>query len=157
MELDQKIIEELLKTDLLSESGAAYRNAPVSNDLEQIEESARGIEWENMRLQKVGDLTVFLTINHRDLFRCWNEMVKQAKEKVLPHIEKRLDRLLHEKKITQAIAVAVRYDIVCIIMVETYSRYFKSDFYEMLKDVYLAGYFPYGWAGAYPEGKMLVY
>lgn len=51
----------------------------------------------------------------------------------------------------------VRIDIINIIMVLSYSKYYQSSFYQKLLYVYEHGYLPCGWSGRYPKGKLLVY
>ena len=42
-------------------------------------------------------------------------------------------------------------------MINFYSEYYKSDFFDKMLAIYLSGHLPCGWSGEYPEGRFFVY
>ena len=69
-------------------------------------------------------------------------MVNQIKATVIPDLIIKLDAMLLEDKITESIKTAVVFDVINIIMVNSYCDIIRSEFYSEMLEIYLLGHLP---------------
>lgn len=144
--------------ELLANIGRQYKNYSNFKNIKQVEKSINSIKWENICLEERNKVTGFLAVNFPDKYnKYWNVLVEEIKQNIIPTIEKRLDGLIEENKITVLIKQSILFDIVNIIMVRSYEKYIWSDFYEEILDIYEKGHLPCGWEGRYPVGEIKIY
>lgn len=115
------------------------------------------MKWENLNLDRVGDVTSYLSKNYRELYnKNWNNLAKEIKTNILPVINEKLDFLIQEGRLLESMKSQVLFDIMNIVLVRSYSSVCKSEFYDELYQIYISGYIPCGWNGSYPEGNIKV-
>lgn len=116
------------------------------------------LEWENLCLDERNDFTGFLYDNYKDLYnKNWNVEVQKIKGEYMNEIQKKIETNWNDKDSEQYVIDDVEFNIISIFMLNVYSEYYKSDFYEKMFKIYLAGHLPCGWSGDYPNGKFIVY
>lgn len=158
MQLNEEVIRSFGNLRILSNIGEMYKEKPKTNRLKQISKSIAGLKWENICLEEVNKVTGWLAVNHsNDYDLYWNSMVKEINERVIPDIIIQLDDMLLADRITESIKTAAIFDVINIIMVNSYSELIHSTFYAEMLDIYMAGHLAYGWEGKYPLGKILVF
>ena len=62
-----------------------------------------------------------------------------------------------DEKTKQRVIDDVKFNILTLFMIDYYSDYYQSEFFDRMLKIYLAGHLPCGWSGEYPEGKFFVY
>lgn len=157
LKLEDQTVQSLLKTDILSHSCTLNNNFELISDLKLASKSINGLKWENLNLDRVGDVTSYLSKNYRELYnKNWNNLAKEIKTNILPVINEKLDLLIQEGRLVENMKSQILFDIMNIVLVRSYSSVCKSEFYEELYQIYISGYIPCGWNGRYPEGNVKV-
>lgn len=158
MQLDEQLIKKFNETNLLSKMGEAYKGDIKTKSLKKISKSIAGLKWENICLEEVNQVKGWLSVNNPNEYNLyWNDMVNQIKATVIPDLIIKLDAMLLEDKITESIKTAVVFDVINIIMINSYCDIIRSEFYSEMLEIYLLGHLPYGWEGNYPKGRILVF
>ncbi len=158
MEITKKVIDDIRAINFLSHDGKdIVKRCRRIERLDEALESINSLKWETITLEESGDLTAYLAVNEKELYNAnWNKLVVKIKDVVIPTIDRKIDELVQAGRLLEDMRAQIRYDIITIIMAKTFAEYFVSDFFNLLGDVYTAGYIPCGWKGRYPKGKLLI-
>lgn len=159
MQIREEFIEKMMECEWLQRCGMIDE---FSFEVEYVkkkkaEKLIKSIKWENLCLDRKGDFTVYLTLNHREERKLWNKMVEKIKENYMPQIREKINQYLLINELTPRILNDISFNIIILFMLEYYSEFYSSEFYENMMEIYLSGHLPCGWEGEYPEGKFLVY
>jgi len=161
MEIKESFIKLIMECDWLRNCG---RESDLGFEVEyvksrsKVEKLIKGIKWENVCLETGGDFTEFLHKNHKeDYNRYWNEIVVRVKKEYIIIISEAIEIALVEFKDKDSIMSDIKFNLVTLFMLNFYSEYYSSDFYNKMLSIYLSGHLPCGWSGNYPEGKFIVY
>lgn len=98
MKIHSDVINELISIDFLKEERETSLPITQLKSVKEAEKNINSLKWENFVLDKRGDFTVYLFKNHSDIYKHWNELANNAKEEIIPQIEKSLDRLIADSK-----------------------------------------------------------
>lgn len=161
MEISKEFIGIIMECELLGRCG---EKDGMEFDVEYVNSEAKaiklikGIKWENTCLESRGDFTEFLSRNHRDVFKKnWNVVVDEIKSKYMNEIREKIENKWVDEKSKQYVIDDVQFNVLTLFMLDYYSEYYQSDFYEKMLAIYLSGHLPCGWSGEYPEGRFIVY
>lgn len=158
MQLEQEVIDDLLGIEFLAHHKKLEIKAEYITNLTVASKSMNGLKWENLCLEKSGDVTSYLSINHKALYNTyWNELAIAIKTNIIPLINQKLDALIAEGRLIEKMKSQILFDMMNIALFQSYSKVCESDFYEELYEIYESGYIPCGWNGKYPEGNIKVY
>ncbi|MGG0334915.1 hypothetical protein [Priestia aryabhattai] len=163
MELNNAVVEAITSNDWLEYCGGETNLPKGSNysylsNKKVVNKNVKGVKWENICLEERNNLTGYLAKNKPELYnKNWNVLVREVKTEVLPKVVDKIENQVSILGLSSDIANSVKFDIINIIMVLTYEKYYNSDFYTSMLDIYLSGHIPCGWDGDYPNGKILVY
>jgi hypothetical protein len=115
--------------------------------------------WEDVTLEARNQLTGFLSRHHPDRHVAWNQITDAAKSAVVTPLATRVWQPFAERHGLDKVFVDfVSWDVLAAIMEHEYRDCTgRPVFFLHLLDVYRAGHFPCGWAGAWPKGKLLVW
>ncbi|WP_332651821.1 hypothetical protein [Lysinibacillus sp. 54212] len=81
MKLENEIIESLLNIDFLSHSKSLNVDFEQILNLESASKNINGMKWGNICLEKIGDVTSYLSKNHRELYnKNWNNLAIEIKK-----------------------------------------------------------------------------
>ncbi len=124
----------------------------------QLKKLIASIKWENVCLEAEGDFTAYLHKNHKeDYNKYWNDMVRKIKSEYINTIAEDIMNALGDFEGKDDIIIDMKANLVSLFMIHFYSEHYKSDFYDKMLKIYLAGHVPCGWSGKYPEGRFQVY
>lgn len=161
MEISREFIKLIMDCELLSRCGM---KDDFEFDVEYVDLEAKaakiikGLKWENTCLEVSGDFTEFLSRNYKELYnKNWNVVVEQIKSEYMTEIKSKVERNWANEKSRQGILDDVQFNIITLFILNFYSEYYKSDFFDKMLAIYLSGHLPCGWSGEYPEGRFLVY
>jgi hypothetical protein len=147
----------------------AHCGQPLSLDLsmeiEQVHDWAKALSsrknsaWENASLEARNQLTLWLHLNDRALYRKWNKIVAAHKETVLnPLTEEKIVPFQMKHGLDIVLVHNVHWDILGAMMENSYlGSGHRAFFFLELLTIYEAGHFPCGWRGEWPQGTLLVY
>jgi hypothetical protein len=163
MDINKVLYERLLNSKWLVNCGT---NENTTYDFEvhsvktekEMKKYISSIKWENISLEEDGNLSEFLSVNHKDIYNnCWNPKVRLIKKEYIPAILKKIEEDNSKTTLTAKILDDIKANVVSILMADYYSEYYKSDFFDKLLNIYTSGHLPCGWHGSYPEGKIMIY
>lgn len=161
MEISSEFIKLIMDCELLSRCGI---KDDFGFDVEYVNSEAKArkmissLKWENTCLEAGGDFTEFLSKNYKELYhKNWNVVVDQIKSEYMSEIKSKVERNWENEKSRQGILDDVQFNIITLFMLNFYSEYYESDFFDKMLAIYLSGHLPCGWSGEYPEGRFLVY
>ncbi len=161
MESIQDIYERILKISWFENCGADIVNIDISYQQTKSRSEAirksRSSTWGNMELEARNLLTIDLHMNWRAEYRMWNDITDKAKELLKSGLIPNIAKCLESKELDISILQNVEWDILAAIMEHVYSPYVDPGFYTKLLRIYEMGYFPCGWIGKWPDGKLLIY
>ena len=149
MKIHSDVINELLSIDFLKEERETSLPITQLKSVKEAEKNINSLKWENFVLDKRGDFTVYLFKNHSDIYKHWNELANNAKEEIIPQIEKSLDRLIADSKLLASMKSQIEFDIIGLAIYLTIKKELsqaESTFFDDLYALYQAGYIPCGFA-----------
>lgn len=117
--------------------------------------SFNSLHWGNTCLDKRGDFTVFLFLNHGDDYDKWNEIVEEVNDKYMVTIDKAILPAMKRNNLSEELFNEI-HNIICIeYMLNYYSEfgYNESDFWDKLLIIFENGYLPCGWR----KNEFLIY
>lgn len=127
------------------------------NRTKEIEKNINSIKWENKCLDEIGNLTSFLFQNHKEHYnRYWNEEIREIKKTYIPVVIEKITPKLSINGFPLCVLDDIKMNLLSIIMVEIYSDYYSSEFYDEMLIIYISGHLPCGWRGNI-DGKFIVY
>lgn len=75
----------------------------------------------------------------------------------MPEIIDKITQALRNKDLSLDILEDMKMNIITLFMLEFYSEYYSSEFFERMLMIYLSGHLPCAWMGKYPKGRFLIY
>lgn len=161
MNLGKEFIDNMMTCPWLQMCGQKERlefDVEYLNSEEEVQKSINSTKWENLCLDQMGDFTAYLSRNYREEYnKNWNEKVKMIKKDYISRISNDIEQVLLNKKFSFDIIDDVKMNVLSLFMLEYYSDYYTSGFYNKMLIIYMKGHLPCGWFGEYPTGKFKVY
>ena len=160
MILEKEFVETILNCQWLQKCGQIDS---FGFDVEylskrDVEKNINSTKWENICLDRMGDFTTYLHKNHKAEYnKYWNDEVRMIKEQYISKISEKVNFALTNNDLPVGVLDDIKMNVLSIFMLEYYSEYYSSDFYNKMLEIYLAGHLPCGWIGEYPNGKFIVY
>lgn len=111
--------------------------------------------WEAIRLEAQNALTEHLARLHPRQYQEWNKLVRAAKSKLGGVFEK-ARQFQQANGLSQRFVDCVKWDVLGMVLEETYKSCRPPGFSYSLLKVYERGRFPCGWEGEWPNGRLLV-
>ena len=148
MKIHADVINEIINIDFLKEERETSLPITQLKTVKEAEKNINSLKWENFVLEKDGDFSVYLFINHSDIYKHWNSLANNAKEEIIPEIEARLDNLIAESKLVASMKDQIKFDIVGLAIYLTIKNVVpqtESIFFDDLYALYQAGYIPCGY------------
>lgn len=113
-------------------------------------------DWEDTTLQARNALTAYLATNYQNDYQDWNKITIQARDLIIKDIMPIISAFQQQQKLPTVFCDCVRWDLLAFVMESTYKRCNPPFFFTNLIEVYLAGRFPCGWKGEWPNGRLMV-
>ncbi|WP_262366218.1 hypothetical protein [Streptococcus sp. Marseille-P7375] len=139
MKIHSDVINELISIDFLKEERETSLPITQLKSVKEAEKNINSLKWENFVLDKRGDFTVYLFKNHSDIYKHWNELANNAKEEIIPQIEKSLDRLIADSKLLASMKSQIEFDIIGLAIYLTIKKELsqaESTFFDDLYALY---------------------
>ena len=130
--------------------------AAVVNSREDAHKRLASVEWENFKLERRGDLTVFITTQRPDARGLWNAATRHLKDALATHFD-RVESTLQVEELPSEWLDDVRWDLLGYFQELVFDSAGAPHFYDRLYRAYAAGSLPCGWVGAYPDGCLVVW
>ncbi len=161
MNLEKEFINRMLSCDWLMKCGMKDTfefDVYYLDSVNEVAEHINSLKWENVCLDQMGDFTAYLSINYPDEYNnYWNEQVYTVKEKYVSVIEKKIEKNMLRLNLPNSILEDMKMNILSLFMLNYYSEYYESDFYQTMHEIYMKGHLPCGWVEGCSHGRFLVF
>ena len=163
MEIKKDFLNKLNSCIWLKHCGEEVNNTfdfeiEFTSDEKDMIKSINSEQWENICLEKQGDLSAYLAVHHPNEYnKYWNEEVNIIKEKYFPLIIMEVSKVIQEKGLPQNIIEDIKFNLLTLFLANFYSDYYGDEFLENMLCIYLSGHLPCGWLGELENGKFIVY
>lgn len=113
--------------------------------------------WKNQHLEAQGELTTFLSNHHPGEYSSWNERVRKWRPAVKEIVAPICAELVLRSGLGGSPFDAIFSASLIACMEYEYAHLRKPTFFHRIVGFYLAGHFPCGYRGWYPEGQHEVF
>jgi hypothetical protein len=122
-------------------------------------QECQGVAWENIELEALNQLHVWLHRNNPARYSVWNDIVIQHKaDLIAPLVKEKIVPFQLKQGLDVAIVHSTSWDVLGALMENSYlDTHHPAHFFLELLWVYEAGHFPCGWLGHWPIGKLIVF
>lgn len=147
MKIRDNVIEKIKNIEFLKDNRSTNIPIILLNDIETAEKNINSISWGNYFLEKRGDFTVYLFKNEPDIFKEWNNLAKDANNRLGAFVEERLYNLVKNKKISKPMVSQILFDIGTLIIylsIKQEKANIESVYLDELYELYQSGYIPCG-------------
>lgn len=164
-----KALADLKGTVLFSHAGEPVQleKTVAVSSWKQAMESCGSDTWEEIRLEAANLFSEAVFKIDKSRFNQRNQIIEAFKPQLLSTIHPRIQELDRKHSLGKKFRDSVEWDLTHWLLetdhADVFVPGFKTEgylvpsFYLGLGTLYLKGHFPCGWAGAWPEGNLLVY
>jgi hypothetical protein len=107
---------------------------------------------DNQHLEARNYLTSFLSDHHPE-DRRWNDLTRKWSPQVKAIVTPACEELVRREGLESSPLSSIRWDCVAACMEYEYAHLRRPGFYQRVVGFYLAGHFPCGYYGWYPDGQ----
>ena len=144
MKIRDNVIEKIKNIEFLKDNRSTNIPIILLNDIETAENNINSISWGNFVLEKRGDFTVYLFKNEPDIFKEWNNLAKDANNRIGAFVEEKLYNLVKNKKISKPMIPKILFDIGVLTIYLSIKANIESVYLDELYELYQSGYIPCG-------------
>ncbi|MCT4583982.1 MAG: hypothetical protein N4A54_03570 [Peptostreptococcaceae bacterium] len=145
--------ENCQQSDAISKFDISYCNS-VNSTIKHCS----SIRWENLLLDKSEDISCHIIVNGIKTKYKWNDVVKTISKYILPKILNYVENKWIDKyEKNEKIRIEFNSVLMNFLLAHIFSKYKEEPFHDELLKIYEQGYFPCGWKGTYPEGKIIIF
>lgn len=137
-------------------SPASSNVSTVSSWAEAIEQCA-SLEWENLCLDAANQLRSRIGEAAPERLQQWNPIVERMKAVSMPLVRTKVAQVVSEHALPKVFEDTVQWDVLHLLMEAEYSDIVAPSFYAAQAFWYVNGRFPCGWAGAFPNGRLVIF
>ncbi|WP_432665081.1 hypothetical protein R9X47_02305 [Wukongibacter baidiensis] len=141
-----------------SMSAASKYEISYSKGIESTIKHCSSTRWANLLLDKRQDVSSYITVYRVETKYRWNDVIKVIKKDILPEITNCVEKKWNIKYgESEEIKRTIRSNLMFFLALYAFREYKEEPFYNELLSIYEQGYFPCGWKGTYPEGKIIIF
>lgn len=161
MEIKNEFIELIKNCNWFENCGDGFFkgfDVVMITNKNEVVKKINSLKWENTCLEKRGDFTFFLSQNYKEQYnKFWNKEIEDIKRRYMGGVSKKCTAALLKKDLPLDIVNDIKFNVLTLFMLNYYSEYYFSDFFDQMLQIYLSGHLPCGWSGNLKDGKFIVY
>ena len=96
-----------------------------------------------------------------EIYEHWNLIAENSRNRFEPLIDRKVQEAYKAQRIPKKLAenkhYGIYWDIFHYVIECEYAEYLKPGVFSIKADLYLKGYFPCGWEGDFPVGRLIVF
>lgn len=115
------------------------------------------VEYEELQQEASNGYSQALSRAAPDRFNSWNRIVEEVRAESDPLVSDKATAIAAENGLPQVFLDTVRWDILHVLIEAEFADILPPGFFASNAYWYVAGRFPCGWKGRFPEGKLMVY
>ncbi|MEI7685339.1 MAG: hypothetical protein WCL32_09950 [Planctomycetota bacterium] len=162
-DLSAKMIEQFEVNPWFTNCGVDLSDSPTRlrvNSWSEAVKLCKSRFHENVQTESRNLLTQHLFVHARVRFRdTWNVLARELNPILYGIIDTKVVDMAKTRnfKISAAVRVYLFVDLLCCCMELEYADLLAPKYFAERAKWYLAGHFPCGWDGQFPEGRLLVF
>jgi len=114
-------------------------------------------EWQDLILEAANRYSEAIARRDTERFRQWNTVAVEVRKVVLPLVESKVRPVCVAYSLPGVVETCVRWDLIHFGLECEFADVFPPGFFASQVYWYVNGRFPCGWAGEFPEGKLVLY
>lgn len=129
-----------------------------AKDVSNVVKHCSSTRWANLLLDKWQDVSTYITVFRVQTKYRWNDVVTVIKNDILPSISDHVIKEWNSKyEESEYIKRKINSNLLFFLALYAFLEYKEEPFYNELLNIYEQGYFPCGWKGTYPNGKIIIF
>lgn len=153
----QALLDELRAKTWFSHVGAHEADAIVLDSWEAALERCASTDWANTQMRGANLISnQLIGAGATDRYRQWNDIVAALKAETHPLIDEKCADVVLRVGQPSVLLDSVRWSILHMCVEREYVDVVSPGFFSRQSRWYLAGHFPCGWRGPFPEGGQMV-
>ena len=129
-----------------------------ARNVSSVEKHCSSTRWANLLLDKWQDVSSYITVSRVQTKYKWNDVVTVIKNDILPNISAYVIEVWNSKYgESEYIKRKINSNLLFFIALYVFKEYKEEPFHNELLNIYEQGYFPCGWKGTYPNGKIIIF
>ncbi|URZ14177.1 hypothetical protein [Clostridium felsineum] len=129
-----------------------------AKDVDSVIKHCSSTRWENLLLDKEQDVSSYITVYRVKTKYPWDDVVTIIKKEILPEILEIIEEKWNSKYgESKEIKLEIYSTIFTFLVLYAFREYKEEPFHNELLSIYEQGYFPCGWKGTYPRGKIIIF
>lgn len=145
MGFDETFLSDIMNCSWLKRCGYMDKfnfSCVYVNSVDQLKRNIDSDHWVNLCLDRRGDFTSYLCLNHRKEYRNWNDIVGNIKTDYISVISPKIEDEISHKYLPVNILADIKFNLVTLFMLNYYSEYYKNEFWDQMLNIYLFGHIP---------------
>ncbi|TEX10406.1 hypothetical protein, partial [Bacillus cereus] len=127
MRLENEVVQSLCRIDFLSHTRKLEVDFEIVPTLKLASKSINQLKWENLCLDKIGDVTSHLSKNYKEMYnKNWNNLAMDIKKEIIPVVDEKLSVLISEGQLLENMKSQILFDIMNIALYKSYSLVCES-------------------------------
>lgn len=162
MESSKELVERLMKVQWFANCG--NKNAVSKCEIKYVtkveaaEKYCSSARWENITLNCLHNISSQVPKKRYGVGVEWNDVVSEIKEKFIPKLEEFVNKKWEEKyELSKVFCIEFKWILLGFLMSNCYKEFWHEPLFDEVLSIYEQGYFPCGWQGRFPEGKLLLF
>ncbi|MDR4304702.1 hypothetical protein FOS05_27255, partial [Bacillus mycoides] len=128
MRLENEVVKSLCRIDFLSHTRKLEIDFEIVPTLKLASKSINQLKWENLCLDRIGDVTSHLSKNYKEMYnKNWNNLAMDIKKEIIPIVDKKLSVLISEGQLLENMKSQILFDIMNIALYKSYSLVCESE------------------------------
>lgn len=100
--LENEVVKSLCRIDFLSHTRKLEIDFEIVPTLKLASKSINQLKWENLCLDKIGDVTSHLSKNYKEMYnKNWNNLAMDIKKEIIPIVDEKLSVLISEGQLLE--------------------------------------------------------
>jgi len=118
----------------------------------------RSLSYKNSWIEARNDLADQLP---KAIYQTWNNVAAASEWKLTPMLDRKLSEALNDGRMPGELVelrnLGLYWDLMHRVLELEYEEFVKPGIFAEKADLYLRGFFPCGWRGIYPKGRLIVF
>lgn len=118
---------------------------------------SRSNAWTDAQNEVANDLRARVRAVDKTLYNTWNDHVNVIKPQIEAIIRRQMTSFWLKRLVLGRMISGVEWDLLIAATERQFSGVCPLGVGSLIGDYYLAGHYPCGWLGEYPEGQLVVF
>ena len=162
MESSKELVEKLMEVQWFANCG--NKNAVSKCEIKYVtkvetaEKYCSSARWENITLDCVHNISSNVPKERDGIGIEWNDVVDEINKRVMSELAEFVNKKWEEKyELSKPFRIEFQSILSSCLLANCYKEFYHEPLFDEILSIYEQGYFPCGWQGRFPEGKLLFF